>query len=97
MRYKQLATAGVVLTVMGFLAGCGTGNGTNSSTESNSTSASITNTVSPNNQSAPTNTSKTSASNVRKPNVPQWFLEDVQMAEHANLSKGANYIVYYGS
>lgn len=94
---KQLATAGAALTVMGLLAGCGTTNGTTSSTESNNASASITSTVSPKDHSNSSKKLKTGASNVRTPNVPQWFLQDVKIAEHANLSTGANYILYYGS
>lgn len=97
MRHKQLATAGVALTIMGILAGCETADGTSSATRHATASASATNTAAPNHQSSLTNTSKTGASGDRSPNIPQWFLKDVQMAEHANLSTGSNYILYYGS
>lgn len=97
MRHKQLATAGVTLTIMGILAGCGTVDGASSATSHDTASSSATNTAAPHHQSSLTITSKTGASGVRTPNIPQWFLKDVQMAEHVNLSTGSNYILYYGS
>ena len=82
MQNKQLVTAGVALTIMGILAGCGTGNGTTSATGNTVTKK--VNTSSPSATTAKTSDSL-SKSIAIKGKSPTWLVHDLKLASEVHF------------